>query len=111
MLYFHIFYAAGIPRKDWTPRTFRCGGASGKHESVNPYCNLVHLLLHVLNVFIGITEPVTLLYFFQGKSGEPGPPGDRGHPGAPGVPGEHGLPGTAGKEGGKVSPHSQVHSV
>lgn len=49
--------------------------------------------------------------FFQGKSGEPGPPGDRGHPGAPGVPGEHGLPGTAGKEGGKVSPHSQVHSV
>lgn len=65
----------------------------------------------MLNVFIGITEPVTLLYFFQGKSGEPGPPGDRGHPGAPGVPGEHGLPGTAGKEGGKVSPHSQVHSV
>lgn len=38
MLYFHIFYAAGIPRKDWTPRTFRCGGASGKHESVNPSC-------------------------------------------------------------------------
>lgn len=89
-----FFVAAGIPRKNGTTGTTRCGGATGDLSS--DYFSPAVL------VCIGLTRTRTLV--FQGKSGEPGPTGDRGHPGAPGVPGEQGLPGSAGKEGGKVRP-------